>query len=60
MGLLIDITALVFSLLIMLLSDSKEVLFLASLLAFIKQSKIALSVASEPIDFLPLYEASLQ
>ena len=35
MGLLIDITALVFSLLIMLLSDSKEVLFLASLLAFI-------------------------
>ena len=50
MGLLIDITALVFSLLIMLLSDSKEVLFLASLLAF-----IYFRYVSKGLDYISYY-----
>lgn len=50
MGLLIDITALVFSLLIMLLSDSKEVLFLASLLVFINFRYV-----SKGLDYISYY-----
>ena len=50
MGLLIDITALVFSLLIMLLSDSKEVLFLSSLLAFINFRYV-----SKGLDYISYY-----